>query len=649
MFSAGLLSFNLNHVIVGSWATYTTVRYFVAYAVYQESTRRSAALSLAIVSSLSLILVAGLALSLMLPCSITHHHPRLRSLHKSPHHVLQFLVSLFLFAPTVVNLVLVLVWRHIGSNLSLRGRCHWNVDVVWVGVGGQCASHAPAFGVWLTAAILRLVLTVLVLVRHRLFAGPLRKSDFRTSQVVYHIASSNYRALRWTPSYRAEDVRGMDSVDISQFMQGDAPSRPSPVLFPSVHKSGGLASIAQRSLSASRMAVIPELSDSHNHNSQEHAGRDSGESSSASEDSNHRSTESGITMRRSLRHTTGSRDALSTEGSSRHAVLASNMGDEEMQGFADRFRDLVSRVSRELEESRIAEDDTDLRAQTPPLHHVLDTHTPYMSIDEFGREVPPEEPIAMLGGVIRRMPTIESVGSRELGSIRSTAVLCGMGSHSGATSPSSTRPPTGVTIASHNDTASVSLASASQPPSRSNSLHRPRVPSELGELVREALRTRGLSRPLTSSSSSHGASTSVRPGSGGSMGGSGSASGSGGESAGSAPPPPPPPPRSRRNSLGPNELLAPVTEHGELGREDVVVRPPTVPPRSPRRLCETPEQLLVGVIGTGELGELMRAERSRSWATSSSLPSATSTTYFSAGTSGSASGDSGVGSNGGLK
>ena len=450
------------------------------------------------------------------------------------------------------------------------------------------------------------------------------------------------------PSYRAEDVRGIDTVDISQFMQGDAPSRPSPVLHPFMQKSGGFASTPQRSLSGSRMAVIPELSD--NHHSQEHAGRYSGESSSASEDSNHRSTESGVTMRRSLRRTTSSREGHSSQGSSGHAILPSNMEEGEMQGFADRFRELVDRVSRELEESRIVENNTDLRARTPPLHHVLDTHTPYMSIDEFGRAVPPEEPFAMLGGVIRRMPTIESVGSRELGSLRSTAVLCGAGSHSGATSSASTRPPTRATI--YNDTASASLASASQPPSRSNSFHRQRMPSELGELIRENLRARGLARPLTSSSSSHGASGSVRPTSAGSLSGSGC----GGESACSGPPP------SRSNSL------APVTEHGE----HVVSVPPPPPPRSPtapalppRRLCETPEQLLAGVVGTGELGELVRAERSRSWATSSS-PSATSTTYFTAGTSGSASGgggsgsgsggsgsggsgDSGVGSNGGLR
>jgi hypothetical protein len=144
-----------------SWATYTTVRYFVAYAIYSGSGRRAAALSLGIASSLSFLFAATLAVSSVLPCHVALHRPRLRLLHR----VLPFLVSFFLFAPTVVNLVLVLVWRNArSSNLTLRGRCHWSPDVVWVGVGGQCADHAPAFGVWLTAAILRLVLTASILV-----------------------------------------------------------------------------------------------------------------------------------------------------------------------------------------------------------------------------------------------------------------------------------------------------------------------------------------------------------------------------------------------------------------------------------------------------------------------------------------------------
>ena len=51
----------------------------------------------------------------------------------------------------------------------------------------------------------------------------------------------------------------MDPVEISHIAQGDVPSRRAPVVHPFVHKSGGFPS-PQRSLSSSRMEVIPERS-----------------------------------------------------------------------------------------------------------------------------------------------------------------------------------------------------------------------------------------------------------------------------------------------------------------------------------------------------------------------------------------------------
>jgi len=449
----------------------------------------------------------------------------------------------------------------------------------------------------------------------------------------------------------------MDPVEISQMEQVDAPSRPSPVVLPSVHKTGGFP---QRSVSSSRMEVIPERNDIPNREQyeQENTGADSAESSTLSdeEESKQKSAESGATAAtKSLRRTNSSRDVQAAESSSRLATLVANVEEEELQGFAEQFRALVDQVSRELEESRISESQ-DRESHTPPLHHVLDTHTPYMTIDEFGREVPTEEPIAILGGVIKRMPTIESVGSRELMSLRSATLVGGgggggggLGAGSVATSSSaSSRPPTGATIASFNDAASASLASASQPSSRSNSIHRLRTPSELGELVRDALRARAQARPLPPSSSS------ARPGSGGSVSGSGSActgagsgSGSGSGSGEAAYLGPPASVRSRSNSLGPNEVLSPVTEHGELGRGDL-----DLPlRRPPRRLGGDVPGAAGGAVGAGETGEISRTEWSRSWA--SSNPSATSTAYFTAGTSGSlvvsgsGGGDTGTGSSGG--
>ncbi len=461
----------------------------------------------------------------------------------------------------------------------------------------------------------------------------------------------------------------MDPVEISHIAQGDVPSRRAPIVHPFAHKSGGFPS-PQRSLSSSRMEVIPERSDTSNqeHREQEKARPDSAESSTLSdeEESNQRSAESGVSTSKSLGHVNSSRDMQMAPSSSRLETLVSNAGEGELQGFADQFRALVDQVSRELEESRISENDS-RELHTPPLHHVLDTHTPYMTVDEFGNEVPTEVPIAVLGSVIKRMPTIESVGSRELASLRSATLIGGsgaggngIGSASIVTSSSASsrsRPPTGATMASLNDAASASLASASQPPSRSNSIHRLRPSSELGELVRDALRARGQTRPFPPSSS-------ARPGSGGSMSGSGSGctgagsgsgsgtgSGSGSGSGESAVavshgPGPSSLARSRSNSLGPNEILPPVTEHGELGREDS-----DLPPlRPPRRLGGTD---VPGVVG--EMGEALRTEWTRSW--TSSAPSATSTTYFTAGTpgslvvtnsgSGSYGGDTGTGSSGG--
>ena len=431
---------------------------------------------------------------------------------------------------------------------------------------------------------------------------------------MYHLASRAYRASRWL-HHCAEDGQRRDTVDITQMAPGDAPSLPSPVLRPFIQKSGGLPSVPQRSLSNGRMAVIPEFNEVRNQiplrYEQEYAGLDFLDSSTLSEDGSlPRSVESSTSPSKSLRHTKSSRELYAGDASSRRAALASNVGEGELEGFADRFRAIVDRVSRELEDARNLENEPAPR--TPPLHHVLDTHTPYMSIDEFGREVLTEEPIPMFGGVIRRMPTIDSVGSREIASLRSNTLIsaCGGGAGAPSIAPSSgsSRPPTRGTMVSLNDAASVSLASASATSSRSNSIHRPRMPSELGELVRDALRSRGQPRSLPPGSAS------ARPGSGGSGSSCGVESGCA-------------PTRSRSNSQGANEVLAPVTEHGEH----------EYAPRSwaPRRLCDTPEMLLAA--GANELGELVegrpRTGRSRSLGSSSSPSrSGTSTTYFTAGT-----------------
>ena len=243
------------------------------------------------------------------------------------------------------------------------------------------------------------------------------------------------------------------------------------------------------------MAVISKLSDNPNQEvlkEQENAGPDfAGISILSGEESNQRSAESGVTPPMSLRCTKSPRDVQAPSSSSRHATLNSSVEEANLQGFVEQFHALVDQVSRELEEARILAYNSETNRKSPSslLHHSLNMHTPYMTIDGFGREVPSEEPIAILGGIVKRMPTIESAGSRELASLRSATPVSGAG---GTGTGSASVGTLSIASSTTSHAAMDWHDNASQPSSRSNSIHRLRRPSELGELVREALRARAL-------------------------------------------------------------------------------------------------------------------------------------------------------------
>jgi hypothetical protein len=94
------------------------------------------------------------------------------------------------------------------------------------------------------------------------------------------------------------------------------------------------------------MEVIPSAAIPQNgkHYEQENTGPESAESSTLSDEgeSKQRSAESGSTATtKSLRHTNSSRDTQMASSSARLATLVTNVGEEELQGFADQFRALV--------------------------------------------------------------------------------------------------------------------------------------------------------------------------------------------------------------------------------------------------------------------------------------------------------------------
>lgn len=139
--------------------------------------------------------------------------------------------------------------------------------------------------------------------------------------------------------------------------------------------------------------------------------------------------------------------------------------------FVERFRHLVNQIARETDDAvdfARSEDGSsahnlDAISLVPVIPDAIEGYNFPMSTtvgyNEFGQPYPPEEQILVMNGIIRRMPTIESMGSREMGtsigsasSVRERA----MGS----------RPPTRNTTLLSNYTGGT----GSEPPSRTASL-----------------------------------------------------------------------------------------------------------------------------------------------------------------------------------
>lgn len=143
----------------------------------------------------------------------------------------------------------------------------------------------------------------------------------------------------------------------------------------------------------------------------------------------------------------------------------------------NRFRDLLYEVTRETEEAiQLAQHDGADLYPDEELSHAR-SYESFSGDDEEGDFVP------VVGRIIQRMPTIESLGSREIMSLSS-----GQRGDNSNSIHSLSRPPT------RSNTLSLSEAAGSQPVSRSNSLtasvilaspvdgHPP--VNELGELVK---------------------------------------------------------------------------------------------------------------------------------------------------------------------
>ena len=371
---------------------------------------------------------------------------------------LDYFSSFLLLGPAVVNFALLFIWKNsINPHFNLNYRCHLDIDVLWSVSNTLCSGKSPRWAIWLTLSSLRLALTLIIIVRSIFSIKFTVVANTALTKTGYHITSSLYHGPRQRRAIRGFRTRTSEP---------STPEGPVP-LSPNLPPHRDLSMVHQLSDSTlcgtARGEPSPQnqirLAHSHSSNL-----------------SRHTSTTEPITLGRS--------------------TIPESGNEHDLNGFVDHFQLVVSQITQETDEAldlvhsehppspenisvipirdlppSYDEEDLDDFDDT----HVGHSHTngnnmfnlppvpPTLGYNEFGLPYPPDQNVRVLNGYIRRMPTIESMGSGEVASS-----ICTSSNHAGESILTYSRPPTRNTRLSWNSTDHD--AQSSESPSRANSL-----------------------------------------------------------------------------------------------------------------------------------------------------------------------------------
>jgi hypothetical protein len=323
--------------------------------------------------------------------------------------------SIFLIIPAIVNLVLAFTWKNSSfPQFRVAGRCHFDVDVVWSSPPSRCdGSRAISWKVWLAASIVRLALTTIILVSSRNVICIYILKTLVSIQTIYHITARAYHITRHPyPRRQYRTRRGSSNPH---------PASPEMTAVSNVLNDFAPLSSRHPSTSGDQSTVREDMSKFHSSESRLSTRPLSDASDITEADlmalretpiSAHRSSQSHSTAEEQSTLTTGSSDKIDARTSSTELTSQSD----------------ETSTSRPARSGSLAP----------------------MDLAEL--------PIPIVGSFVRRMPTIESLSSREVHSRGSshghkTGCVPSTSVHShGTHSRSPTRSPT-------NDTSSRSNSS----------------------------------------------------------------------------------------------------------------------------------------------------------------------------------------------
>lgn len=390
------------------------MRYFLSFPNFFSRQRQILSLCLGTCTTLCFaVLASSLLLAVLNPSS--HDDPS-SAIEYTRGRILPYLASFLLVAPAVVNLVLVILWRTSNDpQTTLRGRCHWDIDVVWSGIGLSC-DRSPSFASWLGGAVSRLCITGVVLVRpsdnliDRICSFLTRLCCAGTSsapfQVIFHVVLHRYRIV-------CQDAEIIDRGPYTRFPKSTYMGRRKSV---TTAGSGGTRTSRPQSFT-DRLEPISPPPNARTHTELTHRPQLSINDESARMITRTHSFD-GTGIPAGVGSSSSSRPWLHTTGAGTSPSLHE---DSDLHNFVDRFRCMVHQAARDTEEG-LAYTSPESSEGDERIYSDDDQHdfNPYaeenLVRDTNGRpievSVDPSQ-VQVLGRVVHRMPTITSVGSGE--------------------------------------------------------------------------------------------------------------------------------------------------------------------------------------------------------------------------------------------
>ncbi|KAF9477915.1 hypothetical protein BDN70DRAFT_77863 [Pholiota conissans] len=428
--------------IMSLWSIYSTVRYLLAFTVYQSITGQVVSLVLGSATGLSFAFSSCGSILTMAQTPLLLHGISVKTL-LSVRVTLYYMASCCFLGPSIVNLVLLLLWKkNPDIELLTRYRCRLDVDLVWSVTYSLCNHKNRSWGRWVALSALRLALTLIVIIAfHAIASSP------------QFIPGSRASITSWYTHPKSKKSHNRLESCETPLMHAHSQSS---VVMPHLSQDPALQRQKSESTLSSKSSPRNRLRNSRSR------------SSAASEEET---------------------QILSVPNNST-AFLPTNMGPvENTNGLFERFNQAIADIFRETEEAiRFARSDStsshvsgssDERGGSPN-HDLEDGHqqSHYVNAnddeDDFysnpairtvevhnDPNYRADEHVCVMGGYyVRRMPTIASMGSRERPSLSSfnAGELAGTGS---------SRPPTRNTLASASWGTDIS---GSEPRSRPNSL-----------------------------------------------------------------------------------------------------------------------------------------------------------------------------------